>query len=109
MRRHGALDAVTLEEVGDVTALAWSADSQSLAYIARPAGVGCTLWRVDLRNASRRALAWIQTNGIVNQREYGFAKDALWWAAMTYVVAALGSLATLLYYASLLLGGRRSD
>ncbi len=60
-------------------------------------------------DASKRALAWIQTNGVVNQREYGFAKDALWWAAMTYVVAALGSLATLLYYASLLLGGRRSD
>ncbi len=60
-------------------------------------------------DASRRALAWIQTNGIVNQREYGFAKDALWWAAMTYVVAALGSLATLMYYASILLGGRRSN
>ncbi|WP_206513037.1 zinc metallopeptidase [Larkinella soli] len=60
-------------------------------------------------DASRRALAWVQNRGIVNQREYGFAKDALWWAAMTYVVAALGSLATLLYYASLLLGGRRSD
>ena len=60
-------------------------------------------------DASRRALAWIQTNGVVNQREYGFAKDALWWAAMTYVVAALGSLATLLYYASFLMGGRRSS
>lgn len=60
-------------------------------------------------DASRRALAWIQDRGIVNQREYGFAKDALWWAAMTYVVAALGSLATLLYYASILMGGRRSD
>ncbi len=60
-------------------------------------------------DASRRALAWIQTKGIVNDREYGFAKDALWWAAMTYVVAALGSLATLLYYASILMGGRRSN
>ena len=30
-------------------------------------------------DASKRALAWIQTNGVVNQREYGFAKDALWW------------------------------
>ena len=59
-------------------------------------------------DASRRALAWVQSRNIVNQREYGFAKDALWWAAMTYVVAALGSLATLLYYASLLMGGRRS-
>jgi hypothetical protein len=35
------------------------------------------------------------------------AKDALWWAAMTYVVAAIGSIATLLYYVSLLMGGRR--
>jgi len=60
-------------------------------------------------NASSRALAWIQNRGVVNQREYGYAKDALWWAAMTYVVAALGSLATLLYYGSLLMGGRRSD
>jgi Zn-dependent membrane protease YugP len=60
-------------------------------------------------DASRRALAWIQTNNVVNEREYGFAKDALWWAAMTYVVAALGSLATLLYYASILMGGRRSS
>lgn len=57
-------------------------------------------------DASKRALAWIQTNGIVNEREYGFAKNALWWAAMTYVVAALGSLATLMYYASILLGRR---
>jgi Zn-dependent membrane protease YugP len=60
-------------------------------------------------DASRRALAWVQNRNIVNQREYAYAKDALWWAAMTYVVAALGSLATLLYYASLLMGGRRSD
>nr|WP_245826327.1 zinc metallopeptidase [Spirosoma rigui] len=60
-------------------------------------------------DASKRALAWIQTNGVVNQREYGYAKDALWWAAMTYVVAALGSLATLMYYASILLGGRRNN
>jgi uncharacterized protein len=60
-------------------------------------------------DASKRALAWIQTNRIVNDQEYGMAKDALWWAATTYVVAALGSLATLLYYASLLSGGRRSS
>nr|WP_229365721.1 zinc metallopeptidase [Fibrisoma montanum] len=59
-------------------------------------------------DASKRALAWVQNRGIVNKREYGYAKDALWWAAMTYVVAALGSLATLLYYLSIL-SGRRSD
>ncbi|MEJ8757607.1 zinc metallopeptidase [Pontibacter sp. H259] len=57
-------------------------------------------------DASKRALAWISSNGIVTQQEYGMAKDALKWAAMTYVVAALGSLATLLYYGSLLLGRR---
>ena len=60
-------------------------------------------------DASRRALAWIQNRGIVTQKEYGYAKDALWWAAMTYVVAAVGSLATLLYYVSILMGGRRND
>lgn len=57
-------------------------------------------------DASRRALAWIDRRGIVTSREHEMAKDALWWAAMTYVVAALGSLATLLYYASLLMGRR---
>jgi uncharacterized protein len=60
-------------------------------------------------DASRRALAWIDSQGIVTSREHTMAKDALWWAAMTYVVAALSSLATLVYYASLLLGGGRRD
>ncbi len=60
-------------------------------------------------DASRRALAWVQNRGVVTEREYGYAKDALWWAAMTYVVAALGSLATLLYYVSILNGGRRNN
>jgi len=57
-------------------------------------------------DASRRALAWIDQRGVVTSREHAMAKDALWWAAMTYVVAALGSLATLLYYVSLLMGRR---
>lgn len=57
-------------------------------------------------DASRRALAWIDERGIVNSQEHGMAKDALKWAAMTYVVVALGSLVTLLYYVSLFLGGR---
>jgi uncharacterized protein len=57
-------------------------------------------------DASRRALAWIDRRGIVTSREHEMAKDALWWAAMTYVVAAIGSLATLLYYVSLLMGRR---
>jgi len=56
-------------------------------------------------DASKRALAWVSERGIVNSREHGMAKDALNWAAMTYVVAALGSLATLLYYIMLFVGG----
>jgi Zn-dependent membrane protease YugP len=59
-------------------------------------------------DASNRALAWIKSEGIVTSSEYEMSKDALWWAAMTYVVAALGMLAQLLYYLNLL-GGRRSD
>ncbi|WP_246150814.1 zinc metallopeptidase [Adhaeribacter aerolatus] len=60
-------------------------------------------------DASRRALAWMDTRGIVTTQEHAMAKDSLKWAAMTYVVAALGSLASLLYYASLLLGGGRRE
>ena len=55
-------------------------------------------------DASNRALAWLQTNNVVTQQEYSGAKDALKWAARTYVVAALGSLATLLYFLSIFLG-----
>ena len=59
-------------------------------------------------DASNRALAWLETNRSVMQGndEHSQAKDALWWAAMTYVVAALGSLATLVYYGSMLMGRR---
>ena len=57
-------------------------------------------------DASNRALAWIKSNRIVNEREYIMSADALKWAARTYLVAAIGSLATLLYYASLLMGRR---
>jgi Zn-dependent membrane protease YugP len=57
-------------------------------------------------DASRRALAWMDRRGIVTTQEHAMAKDALWWAAMTYVVAALSSLATLLYYVSIFMGGR---
>jgi len=60
-------------------------------------------------DASNRALAWLQTNRGIMQTsvEHGQAKNALWWAAMTYVVAALGSLAQLLYIGMMLFGGRR--
>lgn len=60
-------------------------------------------------DASKRALIWLKNNrGVMQTDEENVqAKDALWWAAMTYVVAALGALANLLYYASMLFGGRR--
>ena len=59
-------------------------------------------------NASSRALVWLKTAGITNYQTDGMAKDALRSAAYTYVVAALGSLATLLYYILIFLGGRRN-
>lgn len=57
-------------------------------------------------DASNRALAWIQKARVVNEKEYVMSADALKWAARTYLVAAIGSLATLLYYVSLLMGRR---
>jgi Zn-dependent membrane protease YugP len=59
-------------------------------------------------NASRRALAWLRSTGITNMQTHQKAEDALRSAAYTYVVAALGSLAALLYYVMIFLGGRRN-
>ncbi|HAP94636.1 MULTISPECIES: zinc metallopeptidase [Epilithonimonas] len=58
-------------------------------------------------DASNRALKWLKTTGTVTAEEYEGAEDSLKWAARTYVVAALGSLAQLIYFASLLSGNRR--
>ena len=57
-------------------------------------------------DASNRALAWIKQKGIVTPGEYDMSADALKWAARTYVVAAIGSLATLLYYIMIFMGRR---
>jgi Zn-dependent membrane protease YugP len=57
-------------------------------------------------DASNRAMAWLDNKGIVHKEEYGMARNALNWAAMTYVIAALSSLATLLYYISIFSGRR---
>ncbi|MDC1430983.1 zinc metallopeptidase [Bacteroidia bacterium] len=57
-------------------------------------------------DASRRALAWMTESKVVAPEEHEDSKDALKWAAMTYVVAAISSLATLLYYVSILMGRR---
>ena len=56
-------------------------------------------------DASKRALAWINERGIVTGPEHGMAKDALKWAAMNYVVAALAAVTQLLYFVMMFLGG----
>jgi len=55
-------------------------------------------------DASNRALAWLQNKHMVSQEEYKGAEDALKWAARTYLVAAIGALASLLYWAFQVLG-----
>ena len=57
-------------------------------------------------DASKRALAWLETTNVTNSTEYPKAKDALKWAAMTYVVAALAAVVTLVQYIMIFLGSR---
>lgn len=57
-------------------------------------------------DASKRALAWLQRTNVTNNAEYPKAKDALKWAAMTYVVAALAAVVTLIQYIMIFLGSR---
>ncbi|MGA2405181.1 MAG: zinc metallopeptidase [Bacteroidales bacterium] len=58
-------------------------------------------------DASRRAIAWLSNAGTTSYQNHALAQDALKWAAYTYVIAALGSLATLLYYIMIFTGSRR--
>lgn len=58
-------------------------------------------------DASNRALAWMQSRGVVTASEHAGAKDALKWAAMTYVAAAAGSLVNLLYFVLRFIGNTR--
>lgn len=57
-------------------------------------------------DASKRALAWLNQTNVTTPQEHPKAKDALKWAAMTYVIAALASIATLVQYIMIFLGGR---
>ncbi|MFT3949784.1 MAG: zinc metallopeptidase [Agriterribacter sp.] len=59
-------------------------------------------------DASNRALAWLQHTNVTNAREYPMAKDALKWAALTYVVAAAASIVTLAQYVLIYMGNRRN-
>jgi hypothetical protein len=57
-------------------------------------------------DASRRALAYLDSTGMTHGAEYEGARKALWWAAMTYVVSALGALAAFLYFLLRFMGSR---
>ncbi len=57
-------------------------------------------------DASKRALVWLESSGLAASMEHGKAQNALFWAAMTYVAAAVGSLAQLAYFLMLALGRR---
>jgi Zn-dependent membrane protease YugP len=60
-------------------------------------------------DASRRGLAWLNKSNITSRTEYPKAKDALWWAAMTYVVAAVAAIVTLVQYILIYQGSRSRD
>ena len=60
-------------------------------------------------NASKRALVWLSNSGLTNVTNHAYAEDALRAAAYTYAVAAVGSLATLLYYIMIFMGGNNRD
>lgn len=60
-------------------------------------------------DASKRALAWLDNTSLLRREEHDMAKDALWWAAMTYVVAAIASIVTLLQYIMIYAGARNRD
>lgn len=60
-------------------------------------------------NASARALEWLQASRTLQGVQVDHARQALRWAARTYLVAALGAIASVLYYVMLVLGGRRND
>ena len=98
--------------VDDVVAAGWYLDAELLP--ATVAGIilfaTTTLFSfitlpVEI-NASKRALVWLSNSGITNSYNHAQAEDALRSAAYTYVVAALGSLATLIYYIMIFLGRR---
>lgn len=57
-------------------------------------------------DASNRALAWLENKRMLTQQEHDGAKDALKWAARTYVVAAIGSIGTLMYYVMIYMNRR---
>ncbi len=90
-----------LESIGSST-VSWIV----LGVIALPTLFSLVTLPVEF-NASNRALAWMEEANIAPGEKHSGAKNALWWAAMTYVVAAIGSIAQAFYWALRMFGGRR--
>ncbi len=88
-----------LAMMGGSTTVAWV----GLALFATTTVFALVTLPVEF-DASRRALAWLESSGLASRAMHGQAGSALRWAAMTYVAAALSSIAMLLYYALMLLG-----
>ena len=97
--------------IGGIALMATTAIGDTVAIVGLAMyGMGTLFSFVTLPveyDASNRALAWLKDEQMVTTDEYAGAKDALKWAARTYVVAAVGSLATLLYFALQVFGSRR--
>jgi len=89
---------------GASTTIAWI----GLALFATTAVFALVTLPVEF-DASRRALAWMENSGIANRAMHGQAGTALRWAAMTYVAAALSSIAMIVYYALFLLSNSRGN
>ncbi len=92
-----------LVAMGSSTTVAWI----GLALFATTTLFALVTLPVEF-DASRRALAWLEDSGLASRAMHGQASSALRWAAMTYVAAALSSIAMLLYYALMLLGRSNS-
>ena len=92
------LAGIVLLAAGSSTTIAWI----GLALYATTTLFAFVTLPVEF-DASRRALAWLQQSGLADRTMHGQAGTALRWAAMTYVAAALSSLAMLLYYALIIL------
>lgn len=102
--------ALPIISIGGATLFAYG-NSKVIAFallgvLALPALFSLITLPVEF-NASNRALKWMEASGITDNSNHSGAKKALWWAAMTYVVAALGSVAQVAYYAQRFLGRRR--
>ncbi len=89
--------------MGGMALMATTAIGGTIAWVGVGLyGIGALFSFVTLPveyDASNRALAWLKNKNIVSQEEYKGSEDALKWAARTYLVAAIGALATLIYFA----------